>query len=246
MYNIIVIGPAGSGKSTLTASFGGWLEENGHRVGYINLDPGADSPPYNPTFDIRTVVTLEEIMLKEKLAPNGALIRAAEIIESSLPSVVEKFESAVAEADIRLIDTPGQMEVFLFRNLGPSLVSLLQGRILTLDLIEPGLLRNETDLITLRLLGLLTEIRLGVPSIEVLNKSDLYGSVDIKKIEEAIPETGMRACGLSEELNERLQQTVQSLRKCQRMISVSSRSGAGMDELYKELGECFCSCGDLS
>ncbi|MEM2846784.1 MAG: ATP/GTP-binding protein, partial [Nitrososphaerota archaeon] len=39
--NVVIIGPAGCGKTSLTASFGRWLElELGEKPAYVNLDPG--------------------------------------------------------------------------------------------------------------------------------------------------------------------------------------------------------------
>ena len=74
---VVLMGPAGSGKTTLTAALGKWIEENqGYNVGYINLDPGAETLPYNPDFDVREWFTVEDIMVKEDLGPNGAMIRA--------------------------------------------------------------------------------------------------------------------------------------------------------------------------
>lgn len=39
MTNLIIVGPAGSGKSTLTKAFGEWLKGDGYTVNYLNLDP---------------------------------------------------------------------------------------------------------------------------------------------------------------------------------------------------------------
>jgi hypothetical protein len=37
----------------------------------VNLDPGVQKLPYNPHVDVRDYVTLEEVMEKHKLGPNG-------------------------------------------------------------------------------------------------------------------------------------------------------------------------------
>ncbi|MEM2537891.1 MAG: ATP/GTP-binding protein, partial [Candidatus Methanomethylicia archaeon] len=46
MYTIMLIGTAGSGKSTLTYTLSQWLEDNDKYTGIINLDPGVRWLPY--------------------------------------------------------------------------------------------------------------------------------------------------------------------------------------------------------
>jgi len=76
---VLLLGPAGSGKTSLATTFGKWIRsEMGSNISYINLDPGCTSLPYRPSFDIRDHFTIEEIMRKEELGPNGAMIRGAE------------------------------------------------------------------------------------------------------------------------------------------------------------------------
>ncbi|MDD1766806.1 MAG: ATP/GTP-binding protein, partial [Candidatus Methanomethyliaceae archaeon] len=183
--NLIIVGPAGSGKSTLTKAFGEYLKGEGHIVNYLNLDPGAESLPYNPSYDVRELVTVEQIIKEEGLGPNGALIRAAEITEANLQKILHKIKEE-EESGFTIIDTPGQMEIFLFRGLGPKLAAGLRGRTLSVSIIDPALLRRRIDIVVLKLLGLVVELRLGVPSIEVLNKSDLYKGKTIKEFEKSM------------------------------------------------------------
>ena len=57
---VVFVGPAGSGKSSLVASYTKWLRENLLlRVAPVNLDPGADVLKYKPLFDIRSFLQLE-------------------------------------------------------------------------------------------------------------------------------------------------------------------------------------------
>jgi GTPase SAR1 family protein len=244
--NLIIIGPAGSGKSTLSRSMGDWLESAGHRVAYLNLDPGADYLPYVPDFDARELVTVESLMKKEGLGPNGALIRAADVLEGVVPEIIAEFERRSGDSDFRIIDTPGQMEVFIFRGLGPKLASALHGRAAALSIIDPSLLKNGVDLVVLKLLGLVVELRLGVPSIDVMNKTDLYGDSIVEKMEREIAGGAFKDRGLSAELADQLYPIVNGLSKRRRAIPVSAKKGTGMEDLYKAIGESFCACGDLT
>lgn len=245
MTNLIIVGPAGSGKSTLTRAFGEHLSGEGHPVNYLNLDPGAESLPYVPSYDVREIVTVEQIMKKEGLGPNGALIKAAEIIEANLQKILGKIKKE-KESGFIIIDTPGQMEIFLFRGLGPKLSATLLGRTISVSIIDPALLRRNSDIVVLKLLGLVVELRLGVPSIEVLNKSDLYQGKTIKEFEKSLMAGGYRTEGVSGELANQLYSVLQGLEKRRRIVMVSAKTGKGMAELYKAIGEAFCVCGDLT
>jgi hypothetical protein len=239
---LIIIGPAGSGKSTLTKAFGRWLEDEGHSVSYVNLDPGARYISFKPTFDVRGFANVEDIMKREGLAPNGALIRASEVLEDSLSAVIEAIENTCVGSGFCIIDTPGQMELFLFRSLGPIFTRGLKGRALSIFVMDPSLLKSSADLVVLKLLDLLVELRLGLPSLEVINKSDLIGNVG--GIEGALEES-YKPSGISAELAEQLDDVIRGLSKRRHAIFVSALDGKGMDDLYKAICESRCACGDM-
>lgn len=234
MVNLFIIGPAGSGKSTLTSSFGRWLEDEGYKVNYVNLDPGVENIPFNPNFDVREFVRVNEVMHHENLGPNGALIRAAEIMEERSKEIIERIN--LLNGDFTLIDTPGQMEIFLFRDLGPILSNSLIGRKASIFLIDPSFMRRINDFITLRLMSLIVELRLGIPSIEIINKCDLL------KGEHLITSDSKTINGLTQEL----QEVLEKIEKRKRTIMISSTKGIGFMDLYKVIGELFCICGDLT
>ncbi|HRU81633.1 MAG TPA: ATP/GTP-binding protein, partial [Candidatus Methanomethylicus sp.] len=54
--NLLVIGPAGSGKTSLTARLSEWMAKSGTSSCLINLDPGAERLPYLPDYDVRSIV----------------------------------------------------------------------------------------------------------------------------------------------------------------------------------------------
>jgi GTPase SAR1 family protein len=51
--NVVVLGPAGCGKSLLAGRFGDYLMREGYSVKFLNLDPGCLSVPYSCDFDVR-------------------------------------------------------------------------------------------------------------------------------------------------------------------------------------------------
>ncbi|MEM4482021.1 MAG: ATP/GTP-binding protein, partial [Desulfurococcaceae archaeon] len=113
----IFTGPAGSGKTSLVKGYSDWIKANLFlKVGVVNLDPGAEILNYSPVFDIRNIFTLSNIMERYNLGPNGAFIKASDLLLENINEILSSPPfSRLSEWDIILVDTPGQMEAFLFR-----------------------------------------------------------------------------------------------------------------------------------
>jgi len=93
MDAVIVLGTAGSGKTTFTQRYSSWLREKfaPMRSCEVNLDPGVIDLPYTPAYDIRDLVFVSELMRREGLGPNGALVRATEIVLENIDDVVSRI-----------------------------------------------------------------------------------------------------------------------------------------------------------
>ena len=106
----LVIGPPGSGKSTYCDGMHQFLSAIGRKCSVVNLDPANDKTSYPCAFDIRELVTLEEIMADEELGPNGGVLYALEELEHNS----EWLEEGLKELgeDYVLFDCPGQVELF--------------------------------------------------------------------------------------------------------------------------------------
>jgi GTPase SAR1 family protein len=251
---VLFVGTAGSGKSSLTASFAEWMKKAmGAKVGCVNLDPGCTYIPFKPDFDIRNLFTVSEIMESEGLGPNGAMIRAAEIMEERLEEILKALSSLGAEHV--LIDTPGQMEMFVFRDAAPRIVEALVGigRPVAVYVLDASLARRATDLIVACTLMEATQLRLGIPTISVLNKVDMLSEASIRRIEALIsdPKAMERAIieerlGAMTDLALGLWGIHGSASKASSLIlPVSAKTGYGIEALYDLCHEAFCACGEL-
>jgi len=175
------LGTAGCGKSTLTGAFSSWLEETGvaHRV--VNLDPGADVIPYEPDVDIREWVTLQDVMKEYNLGPNGAQIVTADLLALHLPKVKEAMEGE--DVPLVLVDTPGQLELFTFRESTRQIVEKLSGmNSLLVYIVDPFNARSATGLTSQMVLASLCHFRFSVPFTMVLSKSDLIERRELDRI----------------------------------------------------------------
>ena len=111
--NLYIIGTAGSGKSAMTGAFQSWMHTQNLDVVTLNLDPGAETLPYSPDIDVRDWVVLKDVMEEHGLGPNGAQILCADLVALNVKEVVELMEKF--DTNYFLIDTPGQIELFTFR-----------------------------------------------------------------------------------------------------------------------------------
>lgn len=169
---IFITGTAGSGKSLLTYSLSEWYSMRSINATTVNLDPGAVNLPYEPEVDIRDRIDLYEIMDRYQLGPNGALIFSSDLVATMLNQIQDDIDSI--NADYVLIDTPGQIELFAYRESGPIIVHGLRADTkILLFLIDPVLSNTPTNFLSLVLLSASVGLRMGIPRINVLTKRDI-------------------------------------------------------------------------
>lgn len=73
-FGQLVIGPAGSGKTTYCNGMQQYLTLTGRKTAVVNLDPANDALPYDCAVDISELVALAEVQDNLKLGPNGGSI----------------------------------------------------------------------------------------------------------------------------------------------------------------------------
>eukprot|EP01083_Nonionella_stella_P082304 227161_1 len=121
----IVIGMAGSGKTTLMQRLAAHIRQY-EIPGYImNLDPAVASIPYGPNIDIRDTVKYKEIMKQYKLGPNGAIITSLNLFATKFDKVIDLLEKRSDKLKNIFIDTPGQIEVFTWSASGQIITETL-------------------------------------------------------------------------------------------------------------------------
>lgn len=181
MHALYFVGTAGSGKSTLTYSFARWLRDAKLSVGTVNLDPGVLQLPYGPDIDVRDFVSLQGIMEKYNLGPNGGLIASIDLISSHLETLQEEIKDL--GVDFLLFDTPGQIELFAFRETGPIIVSsLAEESKMLIYLVDAALGKTPAGLISSLLLSASVMVRFNLPQLNILSRSDLLSEHDMEQI----------------------------------------------------------------
>jgi len=167
-----ITGTAGSGKSLLTGALKDWYVNRGEDAIAVNLDPGVVDLPYDPDVDIRDRIQLQEVMQEYGLGPNGALILAADLAATKLGEIQDEIDSHRAENVI--VDTPGQTELFAFRESGEFIVTEMRADSkLLMFLVDPLLANTPSNFLSLALLSASVGLRLNIPKITVLSKRDI-------------------------------------------------------------------------
>jgi GTPase SAR1 family protein len=246
MFFIFLVGTAGSGKSLLTASFEKWLVESDLSVTVVNIDPGVESPPYTSDVDIREYVDYGEVMNNYGLGPNGALVASLDMGVGSVNDLRE--EIIETERDYVLVDCPGQMELFAYRNSGPLMVSGLMGNdpALSLYLLDSNIARTPSGYLSSMLLGLSINIRFGLPQLNILSKTDILMEDEIEEIvewgseihllEEALDQSSE---GLVREYAKLILDMLENIGSTSVTVPVSSKEMTGFDILYGEIQRIF-------
>jgi len=248
---VIMLGPAGCGKTSLAATLGKWITKTQFiRVGYVNLDPGVKVLPYKPDVDVREYVTVDKVMQKFGLGPNGALIKSVDIAVEYKDEIIDKVSKLTFPYII--VDTPGQMELFLFREAGPVFIEELRkvGYPVVTVIYDPLSASRAQDIASLKLLSLVVQLRLGVDVVPVINKADILeeDSKVVKMINshEYLMKKISEEEGVYSEVAERMLSVLEEFKLATRIPCVSAKTGEGIEELYDMLHEIYCSCGDMT
>src|SRR5207249_3963871 len=168
-------------KSTMVRGFHEWMEGQGLDAVTVNLDPGADRVPYDVDIDVRDWIRLGDVMQEHCLGPNGAQVLAADLLAvnaGELRDVMETFRT-----NYFLIDTPGQMELFTFRESSRVVIDAFgreDGALVYLN--DPALVRSPSGLISSVLLSAIAQFRHVLPFVNVLSKADILTPEELEKV----------------------------------------------------------------
>ena len=172
MKTIFVTGTAGSGKSSLTSKLYEYYTRNGAFAAVLNLDPGVEAMPYNCDVDVRDYVDYVSIMQQYSLGPNGALVMANDLIASKIDEIQNEVNNI--NPDYLIVDTPGQIELFAYRSSGRFIVDNITSEEKTsIFLFDGSIITTPVNFVSIALLASSIRLRLNLPSINVLTKTDI-------------------------------------------------------------------------
>jgi hypothetical protein len=251
MVYLYFMGTAGSGKTTLTYAFQLWMNQAGYDSITVNLDPGAERIPYPADVDVRDWVSLPEVMDRYSLGPNGAQIICADMLALNAVKIKEAMDEF--KADYFLIDTPGQVELFAYRDASKTVIETFGERdSMIAFLIDPALAKTPTGFISLALLSCSIQFRLELPTVNVLSKVDLLDEDEKEKIirwsqegEELQRALMESPTTMQTQMSYELFKVLESSGAFRGLTPVSSESLFGMEDLYNAVQQIFFGGEDL-
>ncbi|MEM1541443.1 MAG: ATP/GTP-binding protein [Ignisphaera sp.] len=247
----VFIGPAGSGKSTTVYAYSKWLyREFGYKTYKVNLDPAAIFIPYEHDYDIRIIINIDRISKEYRLGPNGALVKSMDIISSKIDDIIHVFKDI--DNQFILIDTPGQMEIFLFRDIAYKLMNSLKKyfrHVVAIFVTDAEVMKRYEDYAFLAIMTVAIQTRLGVDVIPVINKIDI-ANVD-KIVGDIISDVDtitkhLMGQGVYGEMMSNILNTIAMYTKVTRIPKISAKNLLGLEELHRLIHEITCVCGDLT
>ena len=238
---LYLIGTAGSGKSTLTYNFQQWMSHRGLDAITVNLDPGAENLPYEPDVDIRDWISLKDIMESYGLGPNGAQIACADMIALNTEDIKKSIEAF--KTDYVLMDTPGQLELFVFREAGKFIIKFLNPeRSIIAYLLDPALAKTASGFVSQLLLSISTNFRLGYSQINILSKADILSNKELKQIKKwAIDPNELNhaiqkeEASVYREISEGILNLINEFESHSKLFPTGKENFLGIEDLYTQI-----------
>ncbi|KAK5123206.1 hypothetical protein LTR85_003405 [Meristemomyces frigidus] len=203
---IICIGMAGSGKTTFMQRINAHLhqkhQEHPSTIAppyVLNLDPAVRSVPFECNIDIRDSVNYKEVMKQYNLGPNGGILTSLNLFSTKIDQVMgilekrclpqaqqeeqkkkKKEEAEVLPSHI-LIDTPGQIEVFVWSASGSILLSSLASSfptVIAYIIDTPRTTENTSTFMSNMLYAISILYKTRLPMVLVFNKTDVKSETE--------------------------------------------------------------------
>lgn len=186
-YGQIVLGPAGSGKSTYCSTLVRHAADARRTIDVVNLDPAAEFFDYEPMVDIRELIHVDDAMQDEDMhfGPNGGLVFCMEYLLENLDWLEEQLGEG--EDDYILFDCPGQIELYthmtVIRQFAEALTQRLNFRLCAVFLIDSQFLVDGPKFLSGTMAALSVMVNLELPHLNIITKMDLLSKAARKQLD---------------------------------------------------------------
>lgn len=237
---IIVVGMAGSGKTTFLHRLVCHTMASNLRGYVLNLDPAVLTLPFGANIDIRDTVRYKEVMKQYNLGPNGGILTSLNLFATKFDEVISVIEKRADQLDYVLVDTPGQIEIFTWSASGAIITEAFASTFPTVVTYVVDTPRSESPATfmsnMLYACSILYKTRL--PLVLAFNKTDvanhefaLEWMKDFEVFHAALDADNTYTSTLTRSLSLALEEFYKNLRS----VGVSAVSGAGMDAFFKAI-----------
>lgn len=240
-----------------------YLHSKGQPPYLINLDPAVRTVPFDCNIDIRDSLNYKQVMSEYSLGPNGGILTSLNIFATKIDqvmSILEKRTNTSSEPTNAkpiqhiLVDTPGQIEVFVWSASGSILLDSLASSFPTVIayIIDTPRTSSTSTFMSNMLYACSILYKTRLPMILVFNKTDVKDAdfakewmtdfeafqAALKSEEEAGSKGGFG--GGSSYMSSLLNSMSLMLEEFYRhlsVVAVSSMTGKGADEFLAAVGE---------
>jgi GTPase SAR1 family protein len=270
---IVCVGMAGSGKTTFMQRINSYLHTQ-HTESpkttappyVINLDPAVRSVPFDSNIDIRDSVNYKEVMKQYNLGPNGGILTSLNLFSTKIDQVMSilekrclpqptegKKEPAQAAAPTPaapstshiIVDTPGQIEVFVWSASGSILLSSLASSfptVIAYVIDTPRTTENTSTFMSNMLYAISILYKTKLPMILVFNKTDVKQPTeaidwmrDFESFQAAVraeEEEEREGSGYMGSLLNSMSLVLEEFYNQLSVVGVSSMTGDGVDDFF--------------
>jgi GPN-loop GTPase len=230
----------------------------------LNLDPAVLSVPFEANIDIRDSINYKEVMKQYNLGPNGGILTSLNLFATKVDqilSLMEKRSKPSSDTKTRpprhfLVDTPGQIEVFVWSASGSILLESLASSFPTVIayIIDTPRTSSTSTFMSNMLYACSILYKTKLPMILVFNKTDVQDAdfakewmTDFEKFQEALhkeEEKGVfggegfgSGSGYMSSLLNSMSLMLEEFYSHLSMVAVSSTTGDGVDEFFEAVEE---------
>ncbi|KAI4185425.1 MAG: hypothetical protein LQ346_005892 [Caloplaca aetnensis] len=175
---------AGSGKTTFMQRINSHLHTKKNPPYVINLDPAVHSVPFDSNIDIRDSLNYKEVMKEYNLGPNGGILTSLNIFSTKIDQIIGILEKRTKpnpeNPNARpikniIVDTPGQIEVFVWSASGSILLDSLASSFPTVIayIIDTPRTSSTSTFMSNMLYACSILYKTKLPMILVFNKTDV-------------------------------------------------------------------------
>lgn len=233
----------------------------------INLDPAVINVPFDSNIDIRDSVNYEEVMKQYNLGPNGGILTSLNLFATKVDQIVNLLEKRAApdpenpeKAALEhiLVDTPGQIEVFVWSASGTILLESLASSFPTVIayIIDTPRTSSTSTFMSNMLYACSILYKTKLPMILVFNKTDVKDAsfakewmTDFDAFQEALRRDeesnehggdgsgGHGGSGYMGSLLNSMSLMLEEFYSHLSVVGVSSKVGTGIDEFFEAVEE---------
>jgi len=231
----------------------------------LNLDPAVHSVPFDSNIDIRDSINYKEVMKQYNLGPNGGILTSLNLFATKVDQIISLLEKRTAPnpenpaakpIEHILVDTPGQIEVFVWSASGSILLETLASSFPTVIayIIDTPRASSTSTFMSNMLYACSILYKTKLPMILVFNKTDVKDAefakewmTDFDKFQEALrreeesgafgTEGGVGGFGAGSgymgSLLNSMSLMLEEFYRHLSVVGVSSMTGDGVDEFFE-------------